>query len=69
MFRVQPWDQRDFFLRGRDPEACPLGTDETQIVARTGKSASSTFKILAKIGDCERSNVMLHFKAFFYETF
>ena len=58
MFRVQSWDDREIYLRGGDPEARPLGTYETQIVARTGKS--STLKILPKIGDCERSNVMLN---------
>ena len=58
MFRVQSWDEREIYLRGEDPEARPLGTYETQIVARTGKS--STLKILPKIGDCERSNVMLN---------
>ena len=45
-------------VRGGDPEARPLGTYETQMVARTGKS--STLKILPKIGDCERSKVMLN---------
>ena len=58
MFRVQSWDPREIYLRGGDSEARPLGTYETQIVARTGKS--STIKILPKIGDCERSNVMLN---------
>ena len=58
MFRAQPWDQREIYLRGGDPEAFPLGTYETQIVARTAKS--STIKILPKIGDCDWSNVMLN---------
>ena len=60
MFQAQPWDQREIYLMGGDPEAprYPLGTYETQTVARTGKS--STLKILPKIGDCERSNVMLN---------
>ena len=58
MFQAQPWDQREIYLRGGDPEARPLGTYDTQTVARTGKS--STLKILPKIGDCERSNVMLN---------
>ena len=58
MFRVQSWDQREIYLGDGDPEARPLGTYESQIVARTGKS--STLKILPKIGDRERSNVMLH---------
>ena len=58
MFRVQPWDQREIYLRGGDPEARPLGTYETQTVARTGKS--STLKILPNIEDCERSNVTLN---------
>ena len=58
MFRVQSWDQREIYLRGGDPDARPLGKYETQMVARTGKS--STLKILRKIGDCERSKVMLN---------
>ena len=58
MFRVQSWDEREIYLRGGDPESRPLDTYETQMVAHTGKS--STLKILPKIGDCERSNVMLN---------
>ena len=44
--------------KGRGPEARPLGTYETQMVARTGES--STLKILPKIEDCERSKEMLN---------
>ena len=45
-------------VRGGDPEARPLGTYETQMVARTGES--SALKILPTIGDCERSKEMLN---------
>ena len=44
--------------KGGGPEARPLGTYETQMVAHTGKS--STLKILPKIEDCERSKEMLN---------
>ena len=45
-------------VRGGDPEARPLGTYETKMVARTGES--STLKILPKIGHSERSKEMLN---------